>query len=470
MKQIIKGWVLGIFILALTPLVQAETIQLMTECVRVNIGDIFNDSFDAPKIKIELENAYKNQEQSIQFELILQDAVWYEREYTRLLATDLKGMTGLDYTITVENETKAVIQINVPEEIGQDKQLSMTLPLLVRIDGNEPVCIIKEKSNTHSIPDSKVLFAVGAGKKATWEVSQLKSYDIHETITMAPITFTEVKTGYISEDGLKFQISLEYKHYQFDSIDYLSVQENEVDRDYIVSAEKYLEFSGGFAGVSNDFKVKRYKNDPYSLYIEIKGAVPSKPGSVTLKNIPIKMVSENKDVEEINVILKGEELVGAQEHVTVAYMIWREEETSLKEENWEEEKPLKEEDIFKKQVSFKLGSSTYYIDAGSFKMDAAPYIELGYMMIPVRYAAEAFGAQEKDIKINGKEIVIQIKGKEIILKKNSNEVLVDGNVIKMNTAVRIKQDRVYIPVGELSQLLGVEKKWDAVTKMAYFNI
>lgn len=473
MRKIAKGLLMGLLIMLMNPVVQAGTVGLTTECIRVNTGDIFSDPFNAPKIRIELNDAYKEEGKSIKFKLTLQDAVWHEREYTHLSARDLEGITGLDYTITVEDELNAVVEIDVPKNLSKEEQIAMTIPLLVRIDGNEPICTVKEKSNTKLIPESKLLFAVGSGKKAVWKISQPQSYDVEESIIMAPITFTEVKTGYISGDGLSVQISLEDKHYQFGLMDYISVQENEADIDYVLPAEKYLEFSGGFYGISKDLKIKRYKNDPYTLYVNIRGDVPSEPGSITLKNIPIKMVSENRGVEDINVSLKGDELVGKQENITVAYMIWREGEKSPSKEDSaknEEKNNLQEENTLKKEVRFTIGNNVYQIDGASFKMEAVPYIEDGYTMIPVRYAALAFGAQEAEIKNYGKEVEFIVQGKQVILKKNSNEAIVDGQVVKMEMMAKVRFGRIYVPVGEISKLLDVEKKWDGVTKTAYFEL
>ena len=103
-------------------------------------------------------------------------------------------------------------------------------------------------------------------------------------------------------------------------------------------------------------------------------------------------------------------------------------------------------------------------------MDAPAYIQNpGYTMVPVRYAANAFGVADKDI-IFGKGTVTIFAGERTIsITNNSDVALVNGNPVTMGAKVVIKEGRTYAPAGEIARLLGIKTSWDSNTKTATFE-
>ncbi len=121
------------------------------------------------------------------------------------------------------------------------------------------------------------------------------------------------------------------------------------------------------------------------------------------------------------------------------------------------------------EASFKIGSREYKVNGTSKTMDATPYIQNGYTMIPIRYVADALGIESKDIKANRGVITINAGGKTLTLTNNSTKVTVNDKVINMATKVIIKNGRTYVPVGEIGRLLDVKVSWNNNTKTATFK-
>ena len=121
-------------------------------------------------------------------------------------------------------------------------------------------------------------------------------------------------------------------------------------------------------------------------------------------------------------------------------------------------------------ATFTIGSTQYTVNGKVATMDAAAYIQdPGYTMVPVRYVAEAFGVTGNDIVFSNGTATIFAGTRTIQLTNNSDIAVVNGVQIKMATKVVIKDGRTYAPIGEVAQLLGISKDWQAETKTAAFE-
>ena len=122
-------------------------------------------------------------------------------------------------------------------------------------------------------------------------------------------------------------------------------------------------------------------------------------------------------------------------------------------------------------ASFTIDSASYVVNGTSYTMDgAAAYIAgEGYTMIPVRYVASAFGVSEKNILFGNGTATIFAGARTIQLTSGSNVAIVNGAQVKLATKVVNKDGRIYVPVGEVANILGVSKAWDADTKTATFT-
>ena len=126
--------------------------------------------------------------------------------------------------------------------------------------------------------------------------------------------------------------------------------------------------------------------------------------------------------------------------------------------------------LAKGTIKFEIGKTTYTaIDGTEKTMDATAYIQdPGYTMIPVRYVAEAFGVDSKDILFSNGTVTIFAGTRTIQLTNGSKVALVNGAQVTMGAAVTIKDNRTYAPIGEIATILGLSKNWDASTKVATF--
>lgn len=120
--------------------------------------------------------------------------------------------------------------------------------------------------------------------------------------------------------------------------------------------------------------------------------------------------------------------------------------------------------------SFTIGESYYLVDGVKVEMDAAPYIEDGRTMVPVKYVAAALGLNGNDIVWDqANRTVTVFADRTVQLKANSNVAVVNGASMTIDGKVVVKDGRTYVPVSQLGNLLGVKATWDAATKTATFQ-
>ena len=126
-------------------------------------------------------------------------------------------------------------------------------------------------------------------------------------------------------------------------------------------------------------------------------------------------------------------------------------------------------EVAKGSSAFVIGQESYTQNDSAFEMDGAAYVmEPGYIMVPIRYVAAAFGVEEKNILFSEKTITLFAGGRTISLTKDSKEALVNGVKISLEVPVTIKDGRTYAPAGQIASLLGISAKWDNETKTASF--
>ncbi len=101
-------------------------------------------------------------------------------------------------------------------------------------------------------------------------------------------------------------------------------------------------------------------------------------------------------------------------------------------------------------------------------MDAAPYIESGRTMIPLRYAVAAAGVNPDDVEFS-KGVITVPASKLIKMTLGSNIVTADGKEYTMVTAPSSVNGRTYIPISELASILDLSVSWDKETKTATFE-
>lgn len=112
-----------------------------------------------------------------------------------------------------------------------------------------------------------------------------------------------------------------------------------------------------------------------------------------------------------------------------------------------------------KIIDMTINKKDYTIDLEKFKMDTAPFIQDSRTMVPVRFVAEAIGAQvdwddaEKTVTITNGDNVLTLKIGESTYTLNSQPM-------NMDTKSIIKDNRTFIPIRFVAEALGLQVEYN----------
>jgi hypothetical protein len=114
-------------------------------------------------------------------------------------------------------------------------------------------------------------------------------------------------------------------------------------------------------------------------------------------------------------------------------------------------------------AKFVVGRNSYYLGDNQNTMDAAPFISAGRVFVPVRYLAEALGAQTAwDSAAN--KVTISKGGTTAELIIGNDTITVNSRGTQMDAAPVISGGRTYLPARYVAQSLGFTVLWDASTR------
>ncbi len=121
------------------------------------------------------------------------------------------------------------------------------------------------------------------------------------------------------------------------------------------------------------------------------------------------------------------------------------------------------------QVAFTIGQSAYTVDGELMMMDVAPFIMNDRTMIPVRYLEELFGMQPV-WNPTSRTVTVMYDGKVFEMAIGSNVLRVNGApYMEMDAEAMIVEDRTFVPASRFARAMGIEYVWDASTQTATFN-
>lgn len=121
-------------------------------------------------------------------------------------------------------------------------------------------------------------------------------------------------------------------------------------------------------------------------------------------------------------------------------------------------------------LSFSLNEKAYMMNNHTVEMDCEPYIhEDGYIMVPIKYVAEAFGVGQTNISFSKGQVILFAGNRTIVLNVGSKIANVNGVEIPMDASVENVNGRIYVSASQIANLMGISCKWDAQTKTAYFT-
>ncbi|PHV70145.1 hypothetical protein CS063_11755 [Sporanaerobium hydrogeniformans] len=123
-------------------------------------------------------------------------------------------------------------------------------------------------------------------------------------------------------------------------------------------------------------------------------------------------------------------------------------------------------------AAFVIGSDKFLVNGIEKTMDAKAYLDpAGRTMVPLRFVANALGIEDTSIYYAQKTATIVAGSKTISVALGDKVAKINGVAAKvMDVAPTMVNDRVYVPVGELANLLSVKAEWNGETQTATFTV
>lgn len=459
-----------------TSIFAASTTELVGGVRNFKGSKVWDEVDEAPVLKVEIDDAYKLKGKQEKFQLELNNATWFEGRNTTLYISNSEGIAVYEAYVSAETDSLAEVVINIPSDIQENEKIIVEIPLLIKIkDGIEEVSMAVRETDDEDgvVNDTNIAIATTSSKKMSWRVGEIST--IGEGEAIAPIYLEETKAGILGSREIEFTINLKNRYLSFGEPTYESKTVNNDTIDYILALDDYIEYGGGFKRENQTLRVEINKNGK-TMRVRIEGSVPTEPGKIVLKNIPI--ISSDKDIskEKVVVTLQSDALMFNNQEAVVGYFDPDKETdiTKEQEEIVEEEIEATEEDIEmgpnieeKVTIKFQVGANYYTVDDKEYDMDGKTYIKNpGYTMVPVRYVAQALGVNSIEFK-EGKVTFIY-NNQPIELTVGSTQATVNGEMVILGVPLELIEGRVYAPMGEVAKLLGIDKVWEKQTQVACF--
>ncbi|MBQ8837597.1 MAG: copper amine oxidase N-terminal domain-containing protein [Clostridia bacterium] len=117
------------------------------------------------------------------------------------------------------------------------------------------------------------------------------------------------------------------------------------------------------------------------------------------------------------------------------------------------------------EVKMTIGQNVGYINGEAKTLDAAPIIRDSRTMLPVRFVAEAFGAE---IGWDGATSTATVKTADVTIEITigSTTAKVNGETVTLDAPAFIENSRTYMPVRFVAENLGATVAWDGATSTA----
>ncbi|MBQ8837673.1 MAG: copper amine oxidase N-terminal domain-containing protein [Clostridia bacterium] len=116
-------------------------------------------------------------------------------------------------------------------------------------------------------------------------------------------------------------------------------------------------------------------------------------------------------------------------------------------------------------VKLTIGNTVGYVNGAAKTLDAAPIIRESRTMLPVRFVAEAFGAEVKwDGATSTASVITADTTIEITIGATTAKV--NGQTVTLDAPAFIENSRTYLPVRFVAENLGATVAWDGATSTA----
>ncbi|MBE7015604.1 MAG: hypothetical protein E7417_02135, partial [Ruminococcaceae bacterium] len=112
------------------------------------------------------------------------------------------------------------------------------------------------------------------------------------------------------------------------------------------------------------------------------------------------------------------------------------------------------------QIVLTIGNKDAVVFGEIMSNDVAPKIVNDRTMLPIRFIAEALGAEVK-WNADTRKVTIVKDDIEIIITIDSDKAIVNNTVISLDSPAFIESDRTYLPLRFVSENLGAKVEWKA---------
>lgn len=487
-KALTSGIVIG-SLLVTQAVFASSTVELPKGSVQVDEDDKWEvgDEDDAPAIRMIISDGYKRAGETEVFYITLENANLSDGRDTNLEPYDVEGIERKDMTVSAESSIKLEVRIKIPSNLGEDEQIAFSIPMLIDVDDPDVKVTIKPSTKRHEyglVDEGTYSISSDKAQNFTCQVQDVPT--IEDAANMAQLLFKETGAGSINNRQVEMYLELQDDDFSFAVPDYEKKYNNSDTVEYRLKRSNFVEYGGSFEDDDQVFQIIQYPKNPQKMKIIIQGSViqNSQKGTILLKNIPIKVSEDAEEGKEITLKIDCDTMVGNNQEMVVGYVgsnkeAAASEETEAELENEEqdtdtaaeEESAVEEETVQQqKTVTFKVNEASYTVDGQRYAMEGAAYIqEPGYLMIPVRYVAEAFGVSANEIAFENGTVTFTYNGTTVQLTKNVDIAIVGGLQVQMATALTVKDGRIYAPIGEISKILNLTKSWNGTEQTATFT-
>ncbi|ACV64821.1 copper amine oxidase domain protein [Desulfofarcimen acetoxidans DSM 771] len=167
------------------------------------------------------------------------------------------------------------------------------------------------------------------------------------------------------------------------------------------------------------------------------GQIPLKFDSPSSSGFVGGTVSENKSGSDVKKISQSQQ---------------NDEEKSVQPPNDESMKSI-----------FVVGQDSFTLNGSKISMDAVPYIKGSRVYLPVKYAAQALGINDANIKWNEEERSVVISKEEQVVKMiiGSTKIYINDNPVTVDAVPEIvTPGRAMVSLRVLAEALGADVQWD----------
>lgn len=103
------------------------------------------------------------------------------------------------------------------------------------------------------------------------------------------------------------------------------------------------------------------------------------------------------------------------------------------------------------------------VNKNYIKTDTEPVIENGHVLAPLRAVANALGCDEVFWEDELKKVTLKKNDVSIEISAGENTAYVDGEVVKLDTAAKIVNDRIMIPIRFVGENFDADILWNEKT-------